>query len=273
MGSDGSDRALEPSPTLIAAGPGRGEAGVPVPGPIVDTESAREFMRETLEKITEGELAAIAGELGDKHRRVRALLGGRDRARLGEAELRPLLRSIFSTRRRVPEVFERVGARRLAGWIDELLGETAPVEDRLEAFAGRLDGLPPSLRYDLGSELLHYTDPERHWLWTRWIWDPHTRTGALPLVTMEEYDLKAPTVGETYLRVGRATAFVHATGRAAGFTRIGEGPFGVDVYLACVYCVYVYTTVRMRMTQEFNRVIPALPELARRFLGIYRMEI
>jgi len=26
------------------------------------------------------------------------------------------------------------------------------------------------------------------------------------------------------------------------------------------------------MTQEFNRVIPELPELCRRFLGVYRME-
>jgi len=72
--------------------------------------------------------------------------------------------------------------------------------------------------------------------------------------------------------VGRATAIVHETGQAAGFTKIGDGRFGVDIFLACVYCVYVYTTVRMRMTREFNRVIPELPELARRFLGVYRME-
>ncbi len=242
-------------------------------GQIVDTESAHEFMRETLAKITEAELEAIAGELRVKHERVRALLAGSGRRRLGEAELRPLLRSIFATRRRVTEFFGRVGAERLAGWIDGLLLSSTPVEARLQSFYDRLEGFPPSVRYDLGSELLHYTDPERYWLWTRWVWDPQTRTGALPLVTMEEYDLEGATVGDTYLRVGRAIAFVHETGRAAGFTRIGEGPFGVDVYLACVYCVYVYTTVRMRMTQEFNRVIPPLPELCRRFLGLYRMEL
>lgn len=241
-------------------------------GQVVDTESAREFMRETLVKVTEAELDAIAGELAVKHARVRELLAGAGRRSLGETALRPLLRSIFSTRRRVDDVF-RVGGGRLAVWIEELLEEPAPVAARFQAFHDRLEGLPGSLRFDLPSELLHYTDPERYWLWTRWVWDPATRTGALPLVTMEEYDLDGSSVGETYLRVGEATAFVHATGRAAGFTRIGEGPFGLDVYLACVYCVYVYTTVRMRMTQEFNRVIPPLPELCRRFLGVHRMEL
>jgi hypothetical protein len=242
-------------------------------GQIVDTESAREFMRETLARISEPELEAIAAELGAKHRRFRDLLSPPRRERLADPVLRALLRSVFATRRRVPEIFERVGPDPLVAWMDELLEGAGPVEARLQAFCDRLAVLPPSVRYDLGSELLHFREPERYWLWTRWAWDPTTRTGALPLVTMEEYELDGGAVGETYLRVGRATAFVHETGRAAGLAGIGEGPFGVDVYLACVYCVYVYTTVRMRLTQEFNRVIPPLPELCRRFLGVYRMEL
>lgn len=243
------------------------------PTAVVDTESAREFMRETLQQITPDELEAIAGELEDKHARFHARLASPGRRSLDAATLRALLRSVFATRRRADDLLARVGAPTLAGLIDDLLDEArGPLPARFQAFHDRLAAAPASVRWDLPSELLHFTDPERHWLWTRWVWDPATRTGALPLVTLEEVDLDGATAAETYLRVGRATAFVHETGRAAGFTRIGQGPFGVDVYLACVYGVYVYTTVRMRMTQEFNRVIPALPELCRRFLGVYRME-
>ncbi|MBI3028730.1 MAG: hypothetical protein HYY64_04375 [Candidatus Rokubacteria bacterium] len=242
-------------------------------GQVVDTQSAREFMREALQKITEAELSAIADECRTKRDRFRALLARPSGAPPTEGELRALLRSIFSTRRRTPELLERARAERLASWIGDLVGGRGPVEARFQVFCDRLDGVPESLSYDLASELLHFTDPERYWLWTRWVWDPKTRTGALPLVTMEEYDLVAPSLGTMYLRVGEATAFVHETGRAAGFTPIGQGAFGVDVYLACVYGVYVYTTVRMRMTQEFNRVIPPLPELCRRLLGVHRMEL
>jgi len=239
-------------------------------GQVVDTESAQEFMREALGKITEAEQNAIAGELEIKHARFHDLLS-RPR-RLSAEELRFLFRAIFSTRRRSRDWLDGPVAGELPTWIDELLRADAPVEQRFQTFYDRLDGFPDTLRHDLASELLHFTFPDDYWLWTRWVWDRNTRTGALPLVTLEEYELSGETAGETYLRVGRATAFVHETGKAAGFTRIGQGAFGVDVYLACVYGVYVFTTVRMRMTQEFNRVIPPLPELCRRFLGVYRME-
>jgi hypothetical protein len=134
-------------------------------------------------------------------------------------------------------------------------------------------GVPETIRYDLAGELLHYTSPDRWWLWTRWMWDPHNETGALRLVTMDGYDLRGRTLGETYLKVGEAVAFVNETAKAAGFQRPGSGLFGTTVYLALVYVVYMYTTLRMRMTQEFNQVIPEFPELSRRILGVYRLEV
>ncbi|HET8577629.1 MAG TPA: hypothetical protein VFO18_11055 [Methylomirabilota bacterium] len=242
-------------------------------GPVVDTASAQEFMKEALAKISIPELDAIAVECEEKHRRFRALLGPGRREPLAEAELRPLLRSIFATRRRVKEVYDQVGPATVAQAIHRLLAGGGPVDARFQAFVDALAPLPPTVRTDLGSEVLHYTDPERYWLWTRWVWDPAARTGALPLVTLEEFELDGGSPGRTYLKVGEATAFVHETGQAAGFTRIGRGGFGVDVYLACVYGVYVYTAVRLRITQEFNRVIPPLPELCRRLLGVHKMEV
>ncbi len=95
----------------------------------------------------------------------------------------------------------------------------------------------------------------------------------MPLVTMEECDLFGQTVSETYLKMGVATAFVKATGEAAGFADFGTGPFSMDVFLACVYAVSMYTTLRLRMTQEFNKVVPALPQLIRRILGVWKLEI
>jgi len=135
--------------------------------------------------------------------------------------------------------------------------------------------LPENVLCDLASELLHFTEPDTHWLWTRWMWDPRVGTGALPLVTMDEYDLHGIDAGETYMKVGVAVAFVRATGDAAGFARFGAGdsPFGIDVFLSCVYAVYMYTTLRIRMTQEFNKVVPQLPELSRRLLGVWKMDL
>ena len=110
------------------------------------------------------------------------------------------------------------------------------------------------------------------------MWDPRTETGALPLVTTDDtvFSLAGPTEGSSrgaiYLTVGRALAFVDETGKAAGFTAAGPGLFGTDVFLAAVYGIYMNTVLRMRMTREFNRLVPPLPDLIRRLLGVYHLE-
>jgi hypothetical protein len=242
-------------------------------GQVVDTESAQEFMKEALGKITEAELGLIAGELETKSQRFQALLSQTTIETLTKDQLRALLRSVFSTRRRADELLGQFGAEGLRRRIRSLLYGPEPLPARFQMFYDSVGTAHEHIRFDMAGELLHYTFPEDCWLWTRWVWDPKTETGALPLVTTEDYEFQAASIGDTYMKVGEAICFVKATGDAAGFTRIGMGPFGIDVYLACVYSVYIYTTVRMRMTQEFNRVIPDLPELSRRLLGVHRMEV
>ena len=242
-------------------------------GQLVDTPSALEFMHEALEKITEEELSAIVAELRDKSRRFQALLAPDRLASLDAERLTGLLRSVFSTRRRVAPILAQVDARAFGAAASALLHGSAPLAERFDAFCARLEPLDPATCSDLAGECLHYWDVDTYWLWTRWLWDPTRRTGALPLVTIQQCDLSGQTPGDTYLKVGEAIAYINRVGEAAGFQRGGRGPLGTDVYLACVYVVYLYTITRMRMTKEFNRVIPAFPELTRRLLGVYKMEV
>ena len=263
-------------------------------GQIVDTETAQEFMAQALEKVERAELGDIVAELERKSARFQALLSPENLPGLERPQLRGILRSTFATRRKAEAILDVMGVEGLRNAIEYLLYSAASPQERFQSFVDCLSGfwgdvrlarkplpgreegdLPENILCDLASELLHFTSPEDRWLWTRWMWDPRAGTGALPLVTMEEYDLHGRDAGETYMKVGVAVAFVRATGEAAGFARFGMGssPFGIDVFLACVYAVYMYTTLRLRMTQEFNKVVPQLPELSRRLLGVWRMEL
>jgi hypothetical protein len=242
-------------------------------GQVVDTQSAEEFMRETLEKVSRDELITVSALLDTKAAGFRALLGTPGQARtLDRDDLRRVLRSIFATRRKADTLLDDIGPARLGAAIDDLLHGPGIITDRFMAF-DRVLRDHPEPGFDLPSELLHFTAPDRWWLWTRWMWDPRANTGALPLVTTEDFDLDAPDRGEAYVRVGEAMAFVNETGKAVGFTDLGSGQFGADVFLACVYSVYMYTVLRLRMTQEFNRIVPELPDLVRRLLGVYRPEV
>jgi hypothetical protein len=242
-------------------------------GQVVDTQSASEFMREILEKVSREELVTVSALLDAKSAGFGALLGSPGQARtLDRDDLRRVLRSIFATRRQADVILDDVGPRRLGAAVDDLLHGPGAITERFDAF-DRVLRAHPEQSFDLPSELLHFTAPDRWWLWTRWMWDPRAGTGALPLVTTEDFDLDAGFRGDTYLRVGEAMAFINETGKAVGFTDLGSGLFGADVFLACVYAVYMYTVLRLRMTQEFNRIVPELPDLVRRLLGVYRPEV
>jgi hypothetical protein len=259
-------------------------------------------MAQTLEQASRAELGDIVAELEQKSARFRALLAPGSIQALDRRQLRGLLRSVFATRRRSDAILDGLGEAGLREAIGQLLHGPASTQERFQQFVDTLCGFWGDVRLagagpgtpdgslaennlcDLASELLHFTEPETRWLWTRWMWDPRAGTGALPLVTQDEYDLHGQGHGETYMKVGVAVAFVRATGEAAGFANFGAGdrrapeqsgggsPFGIDVFLACVYAVYMYTTLRLRMTQEFNKVVPQLPELCRRLLGTWKSE-
>lgn len=241
-------------------------------GQVVDTLSAQEFMREAMAKISLQDLDGIAHDVAAKSERFQEVFSADNLIRSGEAEIRSTLKLVFAIRRRVPQLYGAKDDRTIRLLIHELLYGEATISDRFDRFCLSFTELEQNMRYDLASELLHFSNPDEYWLWTRWIWDPEVATGALRLVTQEDFDLRGDTPGGTYLKVGEAIAFTNATGEAAGFTRIGDGRFGLDVFLACVYGVYTYTVLRMRMTQEFNKVVPQLPELARRLLGVWTKE-
>ncbi len=235
---------------------------------VVDTDTAREFMKETLEKVEEPLLVAITEDLQRKSDWFQKKLEPAALASYGEKEMKEVLSKIFCTRRRIKQLDEQIdwGAFRLA--VENLLYGDEPLLDRFNAFTGKFPDLDAGLRRELAGELLHFTFPERYWLWSRWMWDPKTRTGALPLVVTEEYTFDGQTDGESYLRIGKAVAFVHEVGHAAGFQTFSKNMFGTNVFLTSVYVIYAYTVLRMRMTQEFNKVMPGLTEFSRRLLGV-----
>jgi hypothetical protein len=238
----------------------------------VDAPSAVEFMREALIKISEDDIGVVADLLARRHRALAPALTEAALARGTAEAVRPILGWVFATRRRSDELLLRVGAPALATAIRELLHGPGRIESRFRGFDAALDGIDAPIRRDLAGECLHLLDPERYWLWSRWMWDPATSTGVLPLVMVDAFDFDGPDAGGVYLRVGAATSAVIATADELGFKRMRASPFVVDVYLAAIYGIYLYTVTRLRMTQEFNRVIPPLPDLVRRLLGVYRVE-
>ncbi len=239
---------------------------------LIDMEAAKEFMKETLAKVEKENLTDIANSLVEKSALFQQVLAQERLNELSQEELDQVLQRIFSIRRKLPEVYGHISFHKLRSAIFHLLYSAGKPDFRFQAFCDALGELDTPLKYDITGELLHFTFPNKYWLWSRWMWDPKNKTGALPLVTSEDFDLQGETLGEVYMKVGKAVAFVHSVAEMAEFQFIHRSLFGTDVYLSCVYIIYSYTVLQMKMTKEFNEVMPGLTEFSRRLLGVYGMQ-
>ena len=239
---------------------------------VVDSESALEFMKEATKLATSSDLEDLSERIARKAEFFGRMLEPEKLKRLTEDEFGLLVRQIFSIGRKSIRLNSANGFENLREQIQNLLNEDEKLDERFDAFVNGVRGVEEKMRINFAGELLHFSNPQQYWLWTNWSWDPDANTGALPLVVQEEVDLLGDTPGETYMRVGQAMAQVRQAGQQRGFSNLGQGTYGVDVFLACVYAVYMYTVFRVKLSDEFNRILPNLPELTRRVLGVQKME-
>jgi hypothetical protein len=240
---------------------------------VVDSEAAMEFMKEATKLATSTELEDIGLRLEKKSKLFSDLLSEDHISDLTEDEFRQLVGSIFSIKRKANGILKANGFESLQQSITDLLYGKDTIDLRFNRFIDSVDKLDGPMRVNFASELLHFSNPKKYWLWTNWIWDSKTGTGSLPLIVQEGVDLSGQSDGEIYGKVGQSLALVNAVGHSIGFSDSGKGLFGTDVFLACVYAVYMYTVFRVKLSQEFNRILPELSELAQRVLGVYKMEM
>ena len=239
---------------------------------IVDRASAHEFLKEATRLATSEELRDVGERLAGKSRRFQAALAPQALASLDEAGLEQLLRAVFYLRRRAKGLVRTHGMGVLRTRLTALLWGEEPPGERLAQFLAQFPELKPPHALSLATELMHYGAPERHWLWTHWMWDTKTRAGALSLVLEQGADLNGDGPAATYVKVGSAVAEVTRRGREEGYTSFAPEPYGTTVYLASVYAVYMYTVSKMRLSKEFAQMLPDLPEFARRLLGVQQLE-
>jgi len=161
---------------------------------------------------------------------------------------------------------------------DELVHGDSPTPVRVASFVEKLNALDTRLTLELATGLLHNISPKENWLWTRWLWDPTVGTGILPLLAGSTHNLTAENLADGYSRVGAVTAMSMKFGEGTGlFTselmdNEKRAPFANSAFLACAYSVYLYGTTSWRLSREFNGLLPTLPNMARRLLGLPKVK-
>ncbi|MGA8049276.1 MAG: hypothetical protein WCA09_03755 [Burkholderiales bacterium] len=204
-------------------------------------------------------LQAYVELLEAKHRLFAAALAAPARIDLGAAE--SLLESVFTARRKLYPLFEALGAAGLAQRVASL----AAGGSTIEAFCDSLDYPQERVArrklrgaaHDFAAELLHFSDPQRHPLMTRWVWDASSASGALRELMDKEH----------------AGAIDHAAARGWLFERFSEQGIWreqhwlADLVLAMAYVGYFRAMTGGVLGSDFTRGSTPDEQL-RKLLGV-----
>jgi hypothetical protein len=236
----------------------------------------RDYLQDAFETIEWRELQPIVRELSKKSERTQILLRAPERIEaLTAQEIESLLEQIPVARRQRSQVWHDADDGAFNRAVASLLhGAEQDLGARIAQFLAETQAINPAKGVELAGELLHFTFPQRYWLWSRWMYNPESRTGVLPLLLDGDKELRGDSLGQTYLRVGRAIVMVTQVEDAKWLFDGGLGatpqdrPFAIDAFLATTYAAYVYGVTAWRLTREFHKVLPPLPRLVRRMLGL-----
>ncbi|MEC3862796.1 hypothetical protein VK792_16000 [Mesobacterium sp. TK19101] len=191
-------------------------------------------------------------------------------AEMTETEFLDLCAFVTPARRRISALIQEVGFEDIRARFVRLLdgsADTSGADARKDAFS---DGftLDRAHRWlpDLAAEVLHFTQPERYPLMTRWIWDAKAGSGVLRELwfadDVSEARIDAPSSFATYATLCQ---------ELDGFLR-GEGiyrdlPFFTDLLMAHVYAAYINDRGGEFMRAEFATAADPMLH-TRRMLGL-----
>jgi hypothetical protein len=153
----------------------------------------------------------------------------------------------------------------------ELLNGETPTPVRVAVFVEKLSALDTRLALELATGLCNISPGSL--LWTRWL-GIQKRHFAL---AGSSHNLLA-NLADGYARVGSVTALSMKFGEGTGLwtdeliSKEERAPFAKSAFLACAYSVYMYGSTSWRLSRDFNELLPSLPNMARRLLGLPKVK-
>lgn len=184
---------------------------------------------------------------------------------------RTMCAHMATVRRRIGRYAEPEGFSATKNHIEELFSGAESPDARIGRFCSRFPG-GRDHRWvrDLAAELLHYADPERYPLMTRWVWDARTNTGVLREIWHgDEVDHMTIDVPDDY------AVFLGLREELAQYLQTNgvyrDVLFFIDILLAQVYAGYIGERAGSYLRTDF--ATPEDPMLhTRRILGLDGMD-
>lgn len=189
-----------------------------------------------------------------------------------------LLETVFSARRRVYPAYVELGIEATKGGMRELLYGKAALLDRLQCFSEivqideaadketrKIAAKNRRAAFDFGAELLHFNNPIKYPLMTRWVWDQNTVSGALREFIRGNDTLPDVPLGNSPEMFEGARTWLAAQLAEQGLYK--DVHYWVDLVQAQAYAEYFRSMAEGMLSADFGRASGPADHI-KKFLGI-----
>ncbi|MEY2343070.1 hypothetical protein AB4090_13300 [Acidithiobacillus sp. IBUN Pt1247-S3] len=231
----------------------QGESVAPAKLPIdLDVGLLKKSFYE-LEEALEGQqgLSELIAMLEEKGKVFRTILSGIEQG-LDEEQMRALVESMFTARRKLWPTLQELGPQVVSSAIEDLLAGHGDLNQRMQRFQEAIPAQGKAQRAlrDMAAELLHFMNPEAYPLMTRWVWDQGTSSGAVrEFVRGGDYITDFP-LGESPEMFEGVREWMRQGLSELGVYR--DLPYLIDVLLAYQYSQYLRAMAEGFLRSDFG---------------------
>jgi hypothetical protein len=225
-----------------------------------------------------GGLEAYMASLQAKQQLFASLLGPGEIDTLSLEKLEALLETVFTARRRVYPTLEAMGNAAAVQSAKDLLYGEGELQERMQAFVDALPIAPGDDKesqksavktrraaFDFAAEMLHFNDPVRYPLMTRWVWDQNTVSGALrEFIRGNDHMAEIPLGNSPEMFEGTRQWLAGQVGEQGIYKDV---PLWIDLVLAEAYAAYFRSMAEGVLSADFGRS-GGPEEHVKKFLGI-----
>ena len=194
------------------------------------------------------------------------------------ADVAAMLEFVFTARRRVLPVLKPLGEQKVKELVKALLYGEGLLTDRLQQF---VDGVPVPAGddkesrkqtgktkraiYDFAAEMLHFMDPVKYPLMTRWVWDQSTVSGSLrEFIKGSDHMVEVPLGNSPEMFEGTRKWLAEQYGELGIYKEV---PLMIDLLLAEGYSSYFRSMAEGVLSADFGRS-GGPEEHLKKFLGL-----
>lgn len=166
-----------------------------------------------------------------------------------EEDARKLFESVFYARKHFSDVISKTSIPELSYAFSQLKDPSLSYSERVEKFKSTVKGGEREDIEDMAKEIIHFLEPEKYPLWTRWIWNKERGTGSINYVIKD--DVKINDEKELFSTIDELRKVLEIFGLES------KGKYYItSVFLVYAYVRYLDYTTHLAVDKKAAGLIP-----------------